>query len=305
MTTPAICVISHGGRAGDRPGGVPRVRGALERYGVPEEVLTDNGKQFTARFGNGGEVLLDRICRDNGIAHRLTAPGSPTTRGRSSASIRRCAASCSTTRPFTSLLEAQAAIDAWVRDTTPVDRTSRWTIEPVTPAEASAGAGRPRELLPLRLPGAWPPSRAAATPTAQRDVEPAPTHWRSSWGPVEFDRVVPPSGNCGRWPAVLARPGAGRHDYYVLGRHRRHPPLDRRRAGQDPALAPQPADLAQLARGRHRGRSAAAAAADDGAAIEVDRAVSNSGLVGLGRPPGARRRDPPRPPGHRPHRPRR
>ena len=42
---------------------------ALERYGVPEEVLTDNGKQFTARFGRGGEVLFDRICRDNGIVH--------------------------------------------------------------------------------------------------------------------------------------------------------------------------------------------------------------------------------------------
>src|SRR3954447_1157459 len=30
---------------------------ALERYGAPEEVLTDNGKQFSDRFGRGGEVL--------------------------------------------------------------------------------------------------------------------------------------------------------------------------------------------------------------------------------------------------------
>ena len=37
---------------------------------MPEEVLTDNGKQFTARFGHGGEVLFDRICRDNAITHR-------------------------------------------------------------------------------------------------------------------------------------------------------------------------------------------------------------------------------------------
>jgi transposase InsO family protein len=29
---------------------------ALRRYGMPDEVLTDNGKQFTARFGKGGEV---------------------------------------------------------------------------------------------------------------------------------------------------------------------------------------------------------------------------------------------------------
>jgi transposase len=51
----------------------------LRHYGIPDEVLTDNGKQFTARFGRGGEVLFDRICRDNAIVHRLTEPSSPTT----------------------------------------------------------------------------------------------------------------------------------------------------------------------------------------------------------------------------------
>ena len=45
-------------------------------------MLTDNGKQFTDRFGRGGEVLFDKICRRNGIAHRLTAPRSPTTTGK-------------------------------------------------------------------------------------------------------------------------------------------------------------------------------------------------------------------------------
>ena len=30
---------------------------ALRAFGVPGEVLTDNGKQFTDRFGKGGEVL--------------------------------------------------------------------------------------------------------------------------------------------------------------------------------------------------------------------------------------------------------
>jgi transposase InsO family protein len=50
---------------------------AMDEHGVPEKVLTDNGKVFTARFGPGpGPVLFDRICRDNGITHMLTAPRS-------------------------------------------------------------------------------------------------------------------------------------------------------------------------------------------------------------------------------------
>ncbi|BBX58466.1 hypothetical protein MSHO_38110 [Mycobacterium shottsii] len=43
---------------------------ALRRHGVPEQILTDNGKVFTGRFGPGGssaEVLFDRVC---GERHR-------------------------------------------------------------------------------------------------------------------------------------------------------------------------------------------------------------------------------------------
>src|ERR1039458_3524559 len=44
---------------------------ALEKHGAPEDMLTDNGKVFTNRFGlTPTEVLFDRICRDNGISHR-------------------------------------------------------------------------------------------------------------------------------------------------------------------------------------------------------------------------------------------
>jgi transposase InsO family protein len=51
---------------------------ALNTYGVPDEVLTDNGKVFTGRFNNPNiEVLFDRLCRENGISHRLTAPRAP------------------------------------------------------------------------------------------------------------------------------------------------------------------------------------------------------------------------------------
>ena len=56
---------------------------SLTTYGIPQEILTDNGKVFTGRFGyKDTEVLFDKICRENGIEHLLTAPRSPTTTGK-------------------------------------------------------------------------------------------------------------------------------------------------------------------------------------------------------------------------------
>lgn len=47
---------------------------ALNLYGIPEEVLTDNGKVFTGRLHRmPTNVLFDRICVNNGILHILTA----------------------------------------------------------------------------------------------------------------------------------------------------------------------------------------------------------------------------------------
>ena len=56
---------------------------AIRTHGAPDQILTDNGKVFTHRFGQGpGPVLFDRICQNNGIRHLLTAPYSPTTTGK-------------------------------------------------------------------------------------------------------------------------------------------------------------------------------------------------------------------------------
>jgi transposase InsO family protein len=56
---------------------------ALQRFGIPDEVLTDNGK-FTGRFNRPrpGEVMFERICRENGIVARNTKPRTPTTTGK-------------------------------------------------------------------------------------------------------------------------------------------------------------------------------------------------------------------------------
>ena len=62
---------------------VTRSSFALRTHGAPDQILSDNGKVFTSRFGQGpGPVLFDRICQNNGIRHLLTAPYSPTTTGK-------------------------------------------------------------------------------------------------------------------------------------------------------------------------------------------------------------------------------
>ena len=88
---------------------------AMRAHGVPEAILTDNGKVFTGRFGPGtGEVLFDRICRENGIRHLLTAPRSPTTTGKVERFHKTLRREFLDGKVFADLDEAQAAIDAWV-----------------------------------------------------------------------------------------------------------------------------------------------------------------------------------------------
>jgi transposase InsO family protein len=262
---------------------------ALGRFGAPEEVLTDNGKQFTDRFGRGGEVLFDKICRRNGIVHRLTAPSSPTTTGkieRFHQTLRR--ELLDDARPFTSLLDAQAAIDGWVREyNAERPHQSLETKVPVTPAERFQPApDEQRELLPLWLPGSLASvPEPAGTPTAERAIDagaaPAPA---VDGGPVEFDRVVPPSGNLwamGRqfW---LGPQRAGQTVRFWAGVDVIHLSIAGARVKSLRSHL-STADLAQLA---HDGARPAGPPplppAEDGAAIEVDRAVNNGGLVGLG-----------------------
>lgn len=90
---------------------------AMRTYGVPEEILTDNGKVFTGRFNRPAvEVLFDRVCRENGITHRLTEPRSPTTTGKVERFHRTLRTEFRTDRVFPSLAAAQAELDEWVAE---------------------------------------------------------------------------------------------------------------------------------------------------------------------------------------------
>jgi hypothetical protein len=124
---------------------------AMRTHGVPEEILTDNGKVFTGRFNRPPvEVLFDRVCRENGITHRLTEPRSPTTTGKVERFHRTLRAEFRTDRIFQSLASAQLELDAWVDEynhrrphssigmVPPIERFTRRTNPARAPAATEA-----------------------------------------------------------------------------------------------------------------------------------------------------------------------
>jgi transposase InsO family protein len=262
---------------------------ALERYGVPEEVLTDNGKQFTARFGRGGEVLFDRICRDNGIVHRLTQPASPTTTGkieRFHQTLRRDFVEDH--EPFDTLEDLQTALDGWVAGDYNTRRPHQ-SLDMASPAERFAPVpDEERRALPLRLPAALvaAPTPPPEPPKPER-VLPLPP-LAPTPGAVEFDRVVPPSGNLsveGKqfWlgPARAGITVTFWADHDVIHLSAAGARLKSVRSHLSTA------DLAHLAAtcGRPAGPPPLPRPESEGAAVEVDRVVSTAGTVSLaGRP---------------------
>ena len=265
---------------------------ALREFGIPGEVLTDNGKQFTDRFGKGGEVLFDRICRDNGITHRLTQPRSPTTTGkieRFHGSLRRELTDDAV--PFADLAAAQAAVSEWVHEYN--TRRPHQAIGLAVPASrfSTARAQAERELLPLRLPSvinltpvpALPaePGQPGAREEPAAPEPPGPVLYAG--GPVEFERVVPASGNmqvAGKqfWlgPARSGVTVTFWADTDVI-----HLTIAGARVKTLRSHL-STADLAALAAaGGHLAGPPPLPPAEPGAAIEVDRTVARNGAVHL------------------------
>ncbi len=90
---------------------------ALNLHGIPEQILTDNGKVFTGRLASRpANVLFDRICLNNGIRHLLTAPYSPTTTGKIERLHKTMRKEFFSDKSFATIQDMQQGLDAWVVD---------------------------------------------------------------------------------------------------------------------------------------------------------------------------------------------
>jgi transposase InsO family protein len=251
---------------------------AMAVYGVPEEVLTDNGTVFTGRFikPRPAEVLFERICRENGTTQRLTRPASPTTTGK----IERLHQSLQIELldvhgPFESLPALQAALDAWRQDY----NTSRphQSLGMAFPASRFAPA---ESGLPLRAPagqGLSVPDGAGQGPAAPLAAPAEPPSVA-----LEADRTVPPSGNLqiGRQQVWLGPALAGRKITIWVDETRLHVLLDGTRLKTLPSRLGV-TELARLAADGARPAGPTPLPSGTGPAIEVERMVSAAGLVGL------------------------
>jgi transposase InsO family protein len=159
---------------------------ALERYGTPEELLTDNGKVFTGRLGpHPSEVLFDRICRERGITHLLTGVRCPTTTGKIERFHKTLRTELLTGRRFPSLAVAQQAVDAWVED---------------------YNTQRPHQAIAMAVPAQrFQPPTAPAIPTPIPALQ---SHQPLTMGPTEITRRVSASGLIG---VCYQQVSAGRH----------------------------------------------------------------------------------------------
>jgi hypothetical protein len=251
---------------------------AMAVYGVPEEVLTDNGTVFTGRFikPRPAEVLFERICRENGVTQRLTRPASPTTTGK----IERLHQSLQVELldvhgPFESLPALQASLDAWRQEY----NTSRphQSLDMAFPASRFVPAA---PGLPLRVPapqGLAVPEEAQATPAAI-----IPQAAESCLAALEVDREVPPSGNlqAGSQQVWLGPALAGRKVTLWIDETSLHVLLNGTRLKTLPSRLGI-TELARLAADGARPAGPSPLPSGTGPAIEVERMVNGHGLASL------------------------
>jgi hypothetical protein len=272
---------------------------AMRRHGIPSEVLTDNGKQFTGRFTQPrpAEVLFERVCRENGITARLTKPRSPTTTGKIERFHRTLRQELlNDCGPFADLPAAQAAIDAWVHAYN--HNRPHQALDMATPASlfrptrtATDGPG-PTLSAPAvpRVDAADGPAIAGPAPAAPLVV---PTPMTPGLAPaVELDAVIDPTGTLAVLPSVqrikMGKARAGRTAHLWVNELSVHILIDGALVKTVPSNL-NSTDLDELRmRGAHQAGppptavvAARNAALTPGAVLEVDRAVDSTGFCDL------------------------
>jgi transposase InsO family protein len=220
---------------------------ALRRYGVPEEILTDNGEQFTGRFGKPrpAEVLFERILRENAITHRLTGVRAPTTTGKVERFHKTLPKELlATLPPLPSAEVAQQVLDAWVEDYN--QRRPHQALGGQTPAERfhakpdpdhpdqDAGAVLLPAALGLQRVGLPAPSRSESRGHRPPRQPGRDQPNRAAAGARRAGAGVREPG--GGRPAGLGRAAAGRTHGHAAPRGGHHARARRWRAGAVAAL---------------------------------------------------------------------
>ena len=259
---------------------------AMRTYGIPDEVLTDNGKQFTGRFGKPrpAEVMFERICRKNGIRQLLTKPYSPTTTGK----VERWHQTLQTdflndAGPFAVIAAAQAAVDAW-RQEYNTDRPHQ-PLDMATPAERFRASADNDDDLPLWAPADLQPISCPAPGSADTAAPAEPVSWPDA---IEVDRVVPASGNMAVGPQQfwLGAARAGQQVTFWIDTATVHLSSGGWRIKTVPSRLAD-VDLARLRMSGARPAGPPPAGPAPGAlaasnCVEVDRLVTASGGITLG-----------------------
>jgi hypothetical protein len=259
---------------------------AMQAYGIPAEVLSDNGKQFTGRFGKPrpAEVLFERICRENGITQRLTKPRSPTTTGKIERLHQTLQHELLTVHPpFETIADGQAAVDAWRQDYN-ASRPHQSLGMAFPAARFAANTG---ELPGLRIPAELhqvlvvPPHRAQ--PAAERCDHGAVVVAQAAEA-VEVSRVVPPSGNL--WVAgqqIWLGPAlAGRTVVLSAGLDRVDVHLDGYRIKTLPSRLDRTDITRLLGAGARPAARQLGQPPASGSVVELERTVNASGNISLG-----------------------
>jgi transposase InsO family protein len=257
---------------------------AMRVYGIPDEVLSDNGKQFTGRFGKPrpAEVLFERICRRNGIVQRLTRPYSPTTTGK----VERWHQTLqlellNDAGPFGSVEDAQAAVDAWRQEYN--QRRPHQSLDMACPADRFR-ASPVDDGLELWAP---PDLESVAVPAASAADVPV-TAGLVQWpDAIEIDRVVPASGNMAIGPQQFwLGPGrTGQRVRFWIDTITVHLSIDGWRIKTVPSRL-SAVDIARLRQAGARPAGPPPAGPAPGAlaatsCVEVQRLVNSAGIITL------------------------